>query len=102
MHYYILNNDDKDLGLKELSFNFGKYMLISASRPGTMAAALQGTWNNKYTALWNGTYQLDMNVTQTYMFGNALNLAECQEPIIDYTRMLSQVGTIAAARFYGS
>ena len=66
-----------------------------------MAAALQGTWNNKYKAMWNGTYQLDMNVTQTYMFGNALNLAECQEPIIDYTRMLSQVGAIAATRFYG-
>ena len=99
---YILNNDDKDLGLKELSFNFGKYILISASRPGTMAAALQGTWNNKYQALWNGTYQLDMNVTQTYMFGNALNLSECQEPMIDYTKMLSQVGSIAAKSFYGS
>jgi alpha-L-fucosidase 2 len=102
LNYYILNNDDKDLGLKELSFNFGKYMLISASRPGTVAAALQGTWNNKYLALWNGTYQLDMNVTQTYMFGNALNLSECQEPFIDYITMLSEVGKAAAKGYYGS
>ena len=100
--YFINARDEKDQGLKELAFNFGKYILISASRPGTMAAALQGTWNNKYKALWNGTYQLDMNVTQTYMFGNALNLSECQEPIIDYTKMLAQAGTLAAKKFYGT
>ena len=102
LNYYILNNDDKDLGLKELAFNFGKYMLISASRPGTIATGLQGTWNNKYLALWNGTYQLDMNVTQTYMFGNALNLSECQEPFIDYIKMLSAVGKAAAKGYYGT
>lgn len=100
--YYIYNNDEKDLGLKELAFNFGKYMMISVSRPGAVATGNQGTWNNKYLALWNGTYQLDMNVTQTYMFGNALNLSECQEPFIDYTKMLSLVGTLAAKSFYGT
>ena len=102
LFYYIYNNDVKDLGLKELAFNFGKYMLISVSRPGAMASGLQGTWNNKYVALWNGTYQLDMNVTQTYMFGNALNLSECQEPFIDYIKMLSKVGEKAAKGYYGT
>ena len=102
LNYYIRNNDAKDLGLKELAFNFGKYILISASRPGTLAVGLQGPWNNRYLALWNGTYQLDMNVTQTYMFGNALNLSECQEPFIDYVKMLSHVGKIAAKSYYGS
>ena len=99
---YYIHNDDKDLGLKELAFNLGKYMLISVSRPGTMATGNQGIWNNKYQAMWNGTYQLDMNVTQAYMFGNALNLSECQEPFVDYVKMLSGVGTIAAKSFYGS
>jgi len=102
LNYYIYNNDCRDLGLKELAFNLGKYMLISVSRPGTMAAGLQGTWNNRFKALWNGTYQLDMNVTQTYMFGNAINLSECQEPFIDYVKMLSEVGKKAAAAYYGS
>jgi alpha-L-fucosidase 2 len=102
LNYYILDNDDKDLGLKELAFNFGKYMLISGSRPGTVATGLQGTWNNKYLALWKGTFQLDMNVTQTYMFGNALNLSECQEPFIDYIKMLSEVGKEAAKGYYGT
>jgi alpha-L-fucosidase 2 len=100
--YFIYNNDAQDLGLKELAFNFGKYMLISVSRPGTMATGNQGIWNNRYQALWNGTYQLDMNVTQTYMFGNALNLSECQEPFIDYIKMLSMVGEKAARGYYGS
>lgn len=99
---YYIRNDDEDLGLKELAFNLGKYMLISVSRPGTMATGNQGIWNNRYQAMWNGTYQLDMNVTQAYMFGNALNLSECQEPFIDYVKMLSGVGTIAAKKIYGS
>ena len=102
LNYYIYNNDCRDLGLKELAFNFGKYILISVSRPGAMATGNQGTWNNRYQALWNGTYQLDMNVTQTYMFGNALNLSECQEPFIEYTKMLSEVGKKAAAAYYNS
>lgn len=102
LNYYIYKNDDKDLGLKELAFNLGKYMLISVSRPGAMATGLQGTWNNKYVALWNGTYQLDMNVTQTYMYGNALNLSECQVPFIDYIKMLTVPGEKAARGYYGT
>jgi alpha-L-fucosidase 2 len=100
--YLIYNNDARDLGLKELAFNLGKYMLISVSRPGAMATGNQGTWNNRYQAQWNGTYQLDMNVTQTYMFGNALNLSECQEPFIDYIKMISSVGEKAARAYYGT
>jgi alpha-L-fucosidase 2 len=102
LNFYIYNNDDQDTGLKELAFNLGKYLLISVSRPGAMATANQGTWNNKYVAMWNGTYQLDMNVTQTYMFGNALNLSECQESMIDYIKMLSAAGAKAASGYYGT
>lgn len=102
LFHYIYDNDVRDLGLKELGFNFGKYMMISVSRKGTMATGNQGIWNNRYQALWNGTYQLDMNVTQTYMFGNALNLSECQEPFLDYIRMLSVAGNKAARAYYGT
>jgi alpha-L-fucosidase 2 len=99
---YIYENDTRDLGLKELAFNFGKYMLISASRPGAMAAGLAGAWNSQYISPWNGTYQLDMNTTQTYMFGNALNLSECQEPFIEYTKLMSEVGKGFAKDYYNS
>ncbi len=102
LYDYIYNNDCRDLGLKELAFNLGKYMLISVSRPGIMPTANQGIWNNRYQAMWNGTYQLDMNVTQIYMFGNSLNLPECQEPMIGYIKMLSKAGEKAAKGYYGT
>lgn len=101
LNFYIRKHDFKDLGLKELAFNFGKYILISSSRPGALPAGLQGCWNNKYHARWFGTYQLDMNVTQTYMFGNALNLPECQQPFIDYIKDKAETGKEAAKAYYG-
>ena len=100
LKFYIEKQDYKDLGLKELAFNFGKYILISASRPNALPAALQGAWNYRYKALWDGTYQLDMNVTQTYMYGNALNLPECQEPMIDYIKNLATVGKEIVKAYY--
>lgn len=101
LNFYINKQDYKDLGLKELAFNFGKYMLISSSRPGALPAGLQGSWNNRYTALWNGTYQLDMNVTQTYMFGNALNLPECQEAFINWIKDRAKAGKQIVKSYYG-
>ena len=101
LKFYTDKEDYKDLGLKELAFNFGKYILISASRPNALPAGLQGAWNYRYLALWNGTYQLDMNVTQTYMYGNALNLPECQEPMIDYIENLATVGKEIVKSYYG-
>lgn len=100
--YYTQKEDYQDLGLKELAFNFGKYILISASRPGTLSVGLQGAWNNKYMAPWNGTNQLGVNVPQTYMFGNALNLSECQEPFIDFTKNRAIVGKDMAKVYYNS
>ena len=102
LKFYTEKIDYQDLGLKELAFNFGKYMLISASRPGTLAAGLQGSWNNRYTALWNGTYQLDMNVTQTYMYGNALNLSECQEPFLEFIKDKAVTGEKVVKSYYGT
>lgn len=102
LKFYTQKEDYQDLGLKELAFNFGKYTLISASRPGTLSVGLQGAWNNKYLASWNGTNQLGVNVAQTYMFGNALNLSECQEPFIDFTKNRAIVGKDMAKIYYNS
>ena len=98
--YYISKKEYSDLGLKELAFNFGKYILISASRPGTLPAALQGCWNNRMAAPWNGTYQLDMNVTQTYMYGNALSMPECQEPFLDFIKKMAERGKLFARNYF--
>jgi alpha-L-fucosidase 2 len=100
--FYSQKEDYQDLGLKELAFNFGKYILISATRPGTLSVGLQGAWNNKYMASWSGTNQLGVNVPQTYMFGNALNLSECQEPFINFTKNRAIVGKDMAKAYYNS
>jgi alpha-L-fucosidase 2 len=100
LNYYIENKSYEDIGLKELAFNFGKYVLISASRPGTLPAGLQGPWNAYYKAPWNGVYQLDMNVTQTYMYGNALNLSECQEPFLDFSMRHAELGKSFAKEYF--
>lgn len=102
LNFYIQKKDYQDLGLKELAFNFGKYILISASRPGALSVGLQGAWNNRYMAPWNGTNQLGVNVAQTYMFGNALNLSECQEPFVDFTKNRAIVGKDMAKVYYNS
>lgn len=102
LNYYILQQNYEDLGLKELAFNFGKYMLISLSRPHTQMPGLYGLWNDRYAARWNGVIQQDMNNTQTYMFGNALNLSECQQPIIGYTRDKAISGERMAKEYFDS
>ena len=92
--------DYTDLGVKELAFNFGKYILISASRPGTHPGGLTGPWNNVMTGAYGGYVQLDMNCTQTYMYGNALNLPECQEPFIALVKEQSEVGKASAREYF--
>lgn len=100
LNFYMEKKDYQDLGLKELSFNFGKYILISASRPGTPVVGLQGAWNNYYHAPWMGTIQLGVNVPLTYTYGNALNLPECQMPMIDFAQQRARIGEEFAQKYY--
>jgi alpha-L-fucosidase 2 len=80
--------DYSDLGLKVLAFNLGKYLLISASRPGSLPANLQGAWNPHYAAPWSGNYQININVQMIYMPCGVMNLPECQESLIEWIRAL--------------
>ena len=92
--------DFTDLGVKELAFNFGKYILISASRPGAHVGGLSGPWNNTMFGECGGFIQFDMNVTQNHMYGNALNLPECQEPFIALVKEQSEVGKAFARNYF--
>lgn len=94
--------DYSDLGLKVLAFNLGKYLLISASRPGSLPANLQGVWNPHYAAPWSGNYQININIQMIYMSGGVLDLAECQEPLIDWVRALVVPGREVAKAYYGT
>ncbi len=85
-----------------LTFNLGKYLLISASRPGSLPANLQGVWNPHHAAPWSGNYQININIQMIYMSGGVLGLPECQEPLIDWVRALVVPGREVAKAYYGT
>jgi alpha-L-fucosidase 2 len=72
-----------DPGLEALYVQFGRYLLISSSRPGTMPANLQGLWNEHLAAPWNADYHLNINVQMNYWPAEVTGLAECHEPLFD-------------------
>lgn len=92
----------EDAGLKLLAFNLGRYLLISASRPGSLPANLQGVWNTYREAPWRGNYQSNINIQAIYWPSGPLNLLECQEPYIDWIEDLAIAGREVAQRVYGT
>lgn len=70
-----------DPALQALLFQFGRYLLISSSRPGTLPANLQGIWNNSNTPAWNSDYHTNINLQMNYWGAEAANLPECHLPL---------------------
>ncbi|KAL5790507.1 hypothetical protein ACOSQ2_005395 [Xanthoceras sorbifolium] len=87
---------DEDPALVELLFQFGRYLLISCSRPGTQAANLQGIWNKDIEPPWDCAPHLNINLQMNYWPSLPCNLRECQEPLFDYISSLSVNGSKTA------
>lgn len=79
--------------LYELMFQYGRYLLISSSRPGTMPANLQGIWANKLQTPWNGDYHTDVNIEMNYWPAEVTNLSEMHLPMFDLITSLVAPGT---------
>lgn len=90
-----------DARLYELMFQFGRYLLISSSRPGTMPANLQGIWANKIQTPWNGDYHTDVNIEMNYWPAEVTNLSEMHLPMFDLIASLVKPGTKTAQVQYG-
>lgn len=88
-----------DPQLAALYFQFGRYLLISCSQPGGQAANLQGIWNHRRHAPWDGKYTTDINVEMNYWPAEAANLAEMHEPFLDLVRRTAEQGRAAAAMY---
>ncbi len=80
---YALNQDD-NLFLEELYFNYGRYLLISSSRGVTLPANLQGIWNNRNQAPWHSDIHADINVQMNYWPAEPTNLSELHAPMTDW------------------
>lgn len=86
--------------LYELMFQYGRYLLISSSRPGTMPANLQGIWANKLQTPWNGDYHTDVNIEMNYWPAEVTNLSEMHLPMFDLIASLVAPGTKTAQTQY--
>lgn len=91
-----------DASLKALLFNYGRYLLISASRPGTLPSTLQGVWNNEKMAAWNGNFQSNINLQEMYWGAGPTQLAECQQAYVDWVQTLVEPGRKVAQAYYGT
>jgi alpha-L-fucosidase 2 len=91
-----------DPALAALYFQYGRYLLISCSRPGTMPANLQGLWNPHLEAPWNADYHVNINCQMNYWPAEVTNLAECAEPFFDLVDRLAEHGAATAQELYGA
>jgi alpha-L-fucosidase 2 len=89
-----------DLRLQEIYFQYGRYLLISSSREGSLPANLQGLWANKVQTPWNCDYHTDINVQMNYWPADPANLADCYGPLVELIASLVRPGERTAAVQY--
>ncbi len=87
--------------LTELQYHFGRYLLISSSRPGTLPANLQGIWATGFAPPWNSDYHININIQMNYWPAEMVNLSECHEPFLTFVGDLREMGRITAKETYG-
>ena len=91
-----------DSYLSELAFNFGRYVLISSSRPGDLPANLQGLWCQHNPAPWNSDYHANINLEMNYWGAEVGNLSECHLPLFDLIDSIAIPGAQTAKTSYNA
>lgn len=91
-----------DAPLVVLAFQFGRYLLISSSRPGGQPANLQGIWNDQLYPPWDSKYTVNINTEMNYWPSEITNLSETNEPLIQMIRELAETGEQTAKDMYGA
>ena len=96
-----LTAENSDPALEALLFQYGRYLLISSSRPGTNPANLQGLWNKDISAPWNADYHININLQMNYWPAEVCNLSEMHDPLFDFIDRLIVNGKKTAREQYG-
>jgi len=94
--------DHPDPGLAALYYQFGRYLLIGSSRPGTEAANLQGIWNDMANPWWDSKYTININLPMNYWLAESANLSELTEPLTRLIRDVSETGVSVAREHWGA
>ncbi len=89
-----------DPGLEEALFQFGRYLLISSSRPGSLPANLQGLWNYSLIPPWDSDYHNNINIQMCYWPAEVTNLSECSQPLMEFIRETAKVAAPVTRRHF--
>ncbi|WP_438445952.1 glycoside hydrolase family 95 protein [Gorillibacterium sp. sgz5001074] len=91
--------DDPELAA--LYFQYGRYLLISSSRPGSLPANLQGIWNDSFRPPWDSKFTININLQMNYWLAENANLAECHLPLFEHIERMRAPGRVTAETMYG-
>jgi alpha-L-fucosidase 2 len=90
-----------DNDLASLYFQFGRYLMISASRTPEVPMNLQGIWNEQVRPPWSSNYTININTEMNYWAAETANLSEFHKPLFGFIKNLSKTGAVSAKTFYG-
>lgn len=93
---------EAERALEALFFQYGRYLLIASSRPGSLPANLQGVWNDSETPPWNADYHVNINLQMNYWGAETLGLPETAMPLFDFVDMLAVAGRDSARLIAGA
>ncbi len=92
----------EDAGLFPLYFQYGRYLLIGSSRPGTLASNLQGIWNEYVDPPWGSKFTININTEMNYWIAERTNLSDLHTPLFDLLDMTRPAGTRVARTYYAA
>ncbi|WP_219837025.1 glycoside hydrolase N-terminal domain-containing protein [Paenibacillus sp. R14(2021)] len=96
-----LRGGEADPDLFALYFQFGRYLLIASSRPGSLPANLQGIWNEHFLPPWDSKYTININAQMNYWPAEPCSLPECHEPLFELLERMREPGRYTASVMYG-
>lgn len=97
----LLAQEGQEAGLAALYLDYGRYLLISCSRPGGLPANLQGIWNKSLKPAWDSKYTININTEMNYWLAENANLSECHMPLFEQIKKMLPNGQRAARELYG-
>ena len=98
----LMQKGGEDNGLLQLYFQYGRYLLMASSRPGSLPANLQGKWNDQLSPPWESKYTININTEMNYWPAESTNLAELHEPLFDLVDKVRIEGRETAKRMYNA
>jgi alpha-L-fucosidase 2 len=91
-----------DPGLEQAMFDYGRYLLVSSSRPGGLPANLQGLWNNSNAPAWASDYHTNINVQMNYWGAESTSLSDCHLPLVDFVTQVAGPSRVATRNAFGA